>query len=119
VWQPGYRRGVVLSRAPGGLSHLFSREHAVCARTWKSKLKITRGLDEFVLQICILGPSARASLSAGASLIRQATSALEHTNAFAWWHVTRVNLIREMEGGSLVRNISKGEGGAPTHEQSS
>jgi hypothetical protein len=87
---------VDLLPVPTELSYLFNREHAVCARTRKSKLQIARGLGEFVLQICFLGLSARPSLSASARLIRRATSALEHTNVFAWWYITRANLLREM-----------------------
>jgi hypothetical protein len=75
------------------------------ARPEKDKLQISHGLGEFVLQNIILGLSNRTSLPMAGSLPRRAP--LEHTGLFAWWHIARVNLLREMAGDNSVRHISK------------
>ena len=60
-------------------------------RPKKDKLQISHSLDEFVLQICILGLSERSPLSVGAGLPQQAPLALEHTDVFAKGHIARAS----------------------------
>jgi hypothetical protein len=86
---------VGLHRSPIYLLQRFS------ARPEKDKLQISHGLGEFVLQNFILGLSTRPSMPVVASLPRRAP--LEHTGLFAWWHITRVNLLREMAGDRSAR----------------
>jgi hypothetical protein len=41
-----------------------------------------------------------------ANLPQRAPLAIEHTGLFVWWHLERVNLLRDRAGGSLVSHIS-------------
>jgi hypothetical protein len=89
--------------------HAFFTEQrsnrSVCTGTKKYKLQISHDLGEFALQICILGDAICSLFPVCASLTQRAPP-VQHTGLFAWWHLARVNLLRERAGDSLVRHIS-------------
>jgi hypothetical protein len=56
-------------------------------------------------QDCYHGTTSSLPLSAYASVPQRAPLAIEQTGFFAWWHLERVNLLRELAGaGPLSRS---------------